>query len=52
VVLLCAAQKLLCADVIAPVCTQNAAEAQMMENLKLLQLRGRDGPGLRCIQQE
>jgi hypothetical protein len=46
---LCASQKLLYADVIAPAHPQNAAEAPMMENLKPLQLGGRDGPGLCSI---
>jgi hypothetical protein len=41
---LCAAQKLLYADAIAPAHPQNAAEAPTMENLKPLQLGGRDGP--------
>jgi hypothetical protein len=42
--LLCAAQKLLCADAIAPAYPQNDGEVPMMENLKPLQLRGRYGP--------
>jgi hypothetical protein len=37
---LCAAQKLLYADAIAPPHPQNAAEASTMENLKPLQLGG------------
>jgi hypothetical protein len=41
---LCAAQKLFYADAIAPAHPQNAAEAPTMENLKPLQLGGRDGP--------
>jgi hypothetical protein len=41
--LLCAAQKLLYADAFAPAHPKNAAEAPMMENLKPLQLPGRDG---------
>jgi hypothetical protein len=49
---LCAAQKLLYADAIAPAHPQNAAKALTMENLKPLQLGGRDGPGLCSIQQE
>jgi hypothetical protein len=49
---LCAAQKLLFADAITPAHTQNEAEAPMMENLKPLQLGGRDGPGLCSIQQD
>jgi hypothetical protein len=49
---LCGAQKLLDADGIAPAHPQNAAEAPTMENLKPLQLGGRDGPGLCSIQQD
>jgi hypothetical protein len=49
---LCAAQKLLYADAIAPAHPQIAAEAPTMENLKPLQLGGRDGPGLCSIQQD
>jgi hypothetical protein len=41
--LLCAAQKLLCAAAVLPAHPKNAAEAPTMENLKPLQLRGRDG---------
>jgi hypothetical protein len=49
---LCAAQKLLYADAIAPAHPQNAAKAPTMENLKPLQLGGPDGPGLCSIQQD
>jgi hypothetical protein len=47
---LCEAQKLLYADAITPAHPQNAAKAPTMENLKPLQLGGRDGPGLCSIQ--
>ena len=50
IVQLCAAQRLLYADAIAPAHPQIAAEAPTMENLKPLQLGGRDGPGLCSIQ--
>jgi hypothetical protein len=49
---LCAAQKLLYADAIAPAHPQNAAKAPTMENLKPLQLGGRDGLGLCSMQQD
>jgi len=49
---LCVAQKLLYADAIAPAHPQNAAKAPTMENLKPLQLGGRDGPVLCSIQQD
>jgi hypothetical protein len=46
---LCAAQKLLCADAMVPAHPQNTAEAPMMDNLKPLQRRQRDGQGLCSI---
>jgi hypothetical protein len=49
---LCVEWKLLYADAIVPAHPQNAAEAPTMENLKPLQLGGRDGPGLCSIQQD